>query len=160
MKKFFELFILLSLCCFLILGCSSNWTKKIGGYAQTDDIKTMFETHEYVLDYNYFYTGDVKSPDAIVGIKRDYDLVKRSGWGYVTHWQKFDPHGEKLKELVEAMKTRGRPYGYIINTSDEDQVGVMYTYKWGARYTPFIQFKAGNRLEVTPYQYNIPWAPS
>ena len=160
MRKFLELFILLSLCCLLILSCSSNWTKNFGSYAENDDIRTMFETHGYVSDYNYFYTGYIKSPEAIVGIKKDYDLVKVSGWANVTNWQKFEPGGEKLKELVGAMRNPGRPYGYIINVPSGDQVGVMYTKKWGKWYTPVIRMKDGNLLEVTPHKYNSTWAPS
>jgi hypothetical protein len=160
MKKFLKLLILLSLSCLLILSCSSNWTKNCGTYAENDDIKILFETHEYVSDYNYFYTGYIKSPEAIVGIERDFDLVKNSGWGIVTNWQKFDPSGEKLKELVEAMRNPGRPYGYMINAPDGEQVGVMYTKKWGNFYTPEIRFKSGNQLEVTPHKYNSTFAPS
>ena len=160
MKKLLELFILLSLSCLLILGCSSNWTKNYGTYAVNDDIRTMFEAHEYVSDYNYYYTGYIKSPEAIVGLKRDLDLVKNSGWGIVTDWQKVDPNSEKLKELVEAMRNPGRPYGYIINAPGGDQVGVMYTKKWGNFYTPEIRFKHGKQLEVTPHKYNSTFAPS
>ena len=120
----------------------------------------MFETHEHVSDYNYFYTGYIKSPEAIVGIMKDYDLVKVSGWANVTNWQKFEPGGEKLKGLVEAMRNPGQPYGFIINAPGGDQVGVMYTKKWGTRYTPVIRLTDGNQLEITPHKYNSTFAPS
>ena len=160
MKKCFALFFPLSLSCLLILSCSSNWTKTLGSYEQESEIRTMFETHDYISDYNYFYTGYVKSPEAIVGIHQDYDLVKVSGWPNVTNWQKFEPDGGKLKELVEAMRNAGRPYGYNISVPGGDQVGVMYTYDWGRWYTPFIRLKEGNQLEVAPHKYNSTFAPS
>ena len=160
MKKSFESIILILLGSLLIVGCASNWTKDLGTYDENDDIKTMFETYEFVSDYNYFYTGYIKSPEAIVGIKKDYDLVKKSGWGQVTNWQKFDPRSQKLKEIVEAMKNPGRPYGYKINAPDGGQIGVLYTKKWGKFYTPEIRFKDSNQLEVTPHKYNSTFAPS
>ena len=64
----------------------------------------MFENYEYVSNYNYFYTSYGNGPEAIVGIKKDYELVKDSGRINVTNWQQFEPDSEKLKELVDAMK--------------------------------------------------------
>jgi len=119
----------------------------------------MFETYEYVSNYNYFYTRYVNDPEAIVGIKKDYKLVKVSGWVSVTNWQQFEPGGEKLKELVEAMRNPGQPYGYIINVPAGDQVGVMYTKKWGSPYIPEIRLKDGNLIAVTPHKYNSTFAP-
>ena len=71
MKRFLILFFLLSAFSLFMLSCASNWTKKNGSFARDDDIKTMFETHEYVSDYNYFYTDSAywDYPEAIVGIK-------------------------------------------------------------------------------------------
>ncbi len=132
MKRFLILFFLLSTFCLLMLSCASNWTKNNGSFAQDDDIKTMFETYEYVSEYNYFYTVPVKAafknrPEAIVGIKKDYELVKVSGWVNVTNWQQFEPGGEKLKEFVKAnMTSQGnfRPVG-----ADYSMTGVIEV--WG-----------------------------
>jgi hypothetical protein len=122
----------------------------------------MLETYEYVPGYNYFYTGYANDPEAIVGIKKDYELVKVSGWANVTNWQPFEPAGEKLNELVGAMRIPGRlrPYGYIINEPGGDQIGVMYTTRWGTRYSTEIRLKDGNLLVVTPHKYNSTWAPA
>jgi hypothetical protein len=142
-----------------MLSCASNRTKNIGNSAQDDDIKTMFETYEYVSNYNYFYTGKANDPEAIVGIKKDYELVKVSGRVNVTNWQQFEPGGEKLKELVEAMRIpeRRQPYGYIINAPGGDQVGVMYTTNLGSQYKSEIRLKDGTLLAVTPHNDNSPW---
>ena len=74
----------------------------------------MFEANEYVSEYNYFYTtyqgGYI---EAIVGIDKDYDLVKVSGWSRTTDWQKIEPGSQKLKEKVEAMYNPSK-YGYIL----------------------------------------------
>ena len=162
MKRFLILFFLLSAFCLLMLSCASNWTKNNGGFAQDDDIKTMFETHEGVPDYNYFYTFSLKfsnRPEAIVGIKKDYELVKISGWINVTNWQQFESGGEKLKELVEAMYNP-TSYGYIIYAPGGDQIGVMYSQKWPPVWVPEVRLKNGNQLEVTPHKYNSTWAPA
>jgi len=121
----------------------------------------MFETHEYVSDYNYFYTVSAYDnyPEAIVGIKKDYELVKVSGWVSVTNWQQFESGGEKLKELVVAMYNP-TSYGYIIYApGGGDQIGVMYSQKWGGPYIPEIRFKDGIQLEITPHKYNSTFAP-
>ncbi len=148
------------LSCLLIQGCASNWTKTYGSFELDPEIRAMFETHDYVSDYNYYYTGYIKSPEAIVGISKEYNLVKKSGWGFVTDWQKFQPRGEKLIDLVEAMRNPGRPFGYNLYAPGGEQIGVLYTSKWGTNYSPEIRLKAGNRLEVTPHKYKSTWAPS
>jgi hypothetical protein len=161
MKRFLILFFLLSAFSLFMLSCASNWTKKNGSFVRDDDIKTMFETHEYVSDYNYFYTDSAywDYPEAIVGIKKDYGLVKVSGWVSATNWQQFEPGSEKLKELVEAIYTR-TSYGYIIYApGGGDQIGVMYSQKWVGPYIPEIRFKDGDLIAVTPHKYNSTFAP-
>ena len=104
MKRRLIVFFLLSLFPLFEMSCASNYTKKYGGAVQDGDIKAMFDNYEYISNYNYFYTGYGNGPEAIVGIKKDYELVKVSGRGNVTNWQQFETGGEKLKELVEAIK--------------------------------------------------------
>jgi hypothetical protein len=158
MKTILEISFLLSLFSLFMLSCASNWTKNNGSSVQDDDIKTMFETYEYVSNYNYFYTGYGNDPEAIVGIKKDYELVKVSGRVNVTNWQQFEPGEEKLKELVEAMNMpgRGTPYGSIINAPGGDQVGVMYTTSWESSYSE-IRLKDGNLIAVIPHHDNSPY---
>jgi hypothetical protein len=159
MKRFLILFFLSSAFCLFMLSCASNWTKNYGSSVQDADIKAMFETYEYVSkNYNYFYTGYGNDPQAIVGIKKDYELVKVSGRVNVTNWQQFEPDSKKLKEKVEAMHNPST-YGYIIYGPGGNQVGVMYTARWESSYTE-IRLKDGNQLEVTPHNDNSNWAPS
>jgi hypothetical protein len=152
MKRFLILFFLLSAFCLLMLSCASNWTKKYGNSVQDADVKAMFENHEYVSSYNYFYTGYGNGPEAILGILKNYELVKVSGRVNVTNWQQLEPSGEKLKELVEAMNMLGRgiPYGSIINAPGGDQVGVMYATTLPNSHT-VIRLKDGNLMTVTPH---------
>jgi hypothetical protein len=159
MKRFLILFFLLSAFCLLMLSCASNWPKNFGNYTQDEEIKTMFEAHETVSEYNYFYTTYQGFTEAIVGIDKELNLVRASGWARTTDWQKIEPGSKKLKEIVEAMHNPTK-YGFIIYGPGGDQVGVMYTGKWGTRYTPEIRLKNGNQLEVTPHKYNSTWAPS
>jgi len=160
MKRIFEISFLLWLFSLFMLSCASNWTKNNGSSVQDDDIKAMFETYEYVSNYNYFYTGYENDPEAVVGIKEDYELVKVSGRVNVTNWQQFEPGGEKLKELVEAMNMpgRGTPYGSIINAPGGDRIGVMYATKGKSSYTD-IRLMDGNLIAVTPHNDNSNWAP-
>jgi hypothetical protein len=152
MKRFLILFFLLSAFCLLMLSCASNWTKKYGSSVQDADVKAKFENYEYVSSYNYFYTGYGNGPEAILGILKNYELVKVSGRVNVTNWQQLEPSGEKLKELVEAMNMPGRgiPYGSIINAPGGDQVGVMYATTLPNSHT-VIRLKDGNLMTVTPH---------
>ncbi len=159
MKRILEISFLLSLFSLFLVSCASNWPKNFGSYTQDEEIKTMFEAHEYVSEYNYFYTTYQGAPEAIVGIDKNYDLVKVSGWARTTDWQEIEPGSKKLEEIVEAMYNP-TTYGYIIYGPDGNQVGIMYTGKWGTRYTPEIRLNNGNQLEVTPHIYNSTWAPS
>jgi hypothetical protein len=158
MKKLLIIFFLLSFFSLFMLSCASNYTKKYGGAVQDADVKAIFENYEYDSNYNYFYTGGANDPEAILGIQKKYELVKVSGRINVTNWQQFEPGGEKLKELVEAIKAmriperRGPIYGYIIIAPGGDQAGVMYTPSrgWGLTYTD-IRLNDGNLIAVTPH---------
>ena len=164
MKRLVLQFFLLSLISLFMLSCASSWTKNNGSSVQDDNIKAMFKNYEYISNYNYFYTGYGNGPEAIVGIRKDYELVKVSGRVNVTNWQQFEPGGEKLKELVEAIKADRYPepnspiYGYIISASGEDQVGVLYRIGLPGTATQ-IRFKDGNQIAVTPHNDDSHWAP-
>ena len=159
MRRYFMPIFLLSLISLFMLSCASNWPKDFGSYEQDEEIEAMFETHEYVSEYNYFYTNYKGSPEAIIGIDKDYDLVKVSGWARTTDWQEIEPGSENLKEIVEAMY-KPTKYGYIIYGPDGNQVGILYTANWGTRYKTEIRVKNGKQLEVTPHKYDSTWAPS
>jgi hypothetical protein len=161
MKKFLILFFLLSLIFLFMLSCA----KTIGNKVKDEDIKALFERYEYVSNYNYFYTGYGDGPVAIVGINKDYELVKVSGRGNVTNWQQFEAGGEKLKELVDAIKAYRGPdrigltYGYIISTSGGDQLGVLYLTRLSNGGGIQIQLREGNRIAVSPHSYRGGGAP-
>ena len=159
MKNSFAVLLLLTSVFLFIPGHASNWTKNNGSCEQDKAVKAMFETYDYVSDYNYFFSGFASSPEAILGIQRDFKLIKVSGWANKTSWQQFETGSAKLRELVGAMG-RQQPYGYIIKDPAGDQIGVLYTSRWGTRYINEVRLMDGNRLAVTPHKYNSTWAPS
>ncbi len=151
-KRLLILFVILSLFSFFMLSCASSRTKNNGSVATDDDIKAMFESHAYDLKYNYFSTFGRwdRSPAAIVGINKDYVLVKESSYPRdFTNWQQFEPGSEKLKELVEAMD-KPTSYGFIIYApGGADQIGIMYSKKWAID-MPEIRFNDANLIVVKP----------
>ena len=159
MKKSLSLLLLPTLVCLLNWSCASNWTKNNGSSEQDDTVKTMFETYEYVSDYNYFFSGYASSPEAILGIQREFELIKVSGWANKTSWQQFEADGARVEELVKAMR-RQLPFGYIIKAPDGNKIGVLYTSRWGTRYKTEVRLMDGNQLAVTPHKYDSTWAPS
>jgi hypothetical protein len=155
MKRLLILFFLLSFFSFFMLSCASN--RPVGIPMQDADIKAMFENYEYISDYNYFYTGYGNGPEAIVGIKKDYKLVKVSGRINITNWQQFEPDSEKMKELVDAIKAnrssegpyRRPPWGGIIYGPGRDQVAVLYVTGMPGGKTSW--FKDENQIVVIPH---------
>ena len=161
MKRILEISFLLSIFSLFMLSCASNSTKNNGSVASDDDVRAMFENHEFVSEYNYFYTVEwrTKYPMAIVGINKDYELVKDSSGLHWTGWLQFEPGSEKLKELVELISAESygivTSYGFIIYApGGEDQIGIMYTRKAGAD-MPEIQFKDGNLIAVKPVTFDL-----
>ena len=155
MKRPLTLFSLLSLISLFMLSCASNRT--VGNTLQDADIKAMFENYEYNSDYNYFYTGYGNGPEAIVGLKKDYELVKVSGRSNITNWQQFEPDSEKMKELVDTIKANrsfeGRylspPWGGIIYGPGRDQVAVLYATGMAGGKSSW--FKDENQVVVIPH---------
>ena len=165
MKRLAILFFLLSYFSLFMLNCASSWTNTVGNKEQDEDSKALFEKYENVSNYSYFYTGYGDGPVAIVGINKDYELVKVSGRGNVTNWQQFEAGGEKLKELVDAIKAYRGPdrigltSGYIFSTPGGDQVGVMYYTRLSNGGGILIQLREGNRIAVSPHSYRGGGAP-
>jgi hypothetical protein len=154
MKRLLILFFLLSFFSLFMLNCASNRT--VGNTLQDADTKAKFENYEYISNNNYFYTGYGNGPEAIVGIKKDYELVKVSGRINITNWQQFEPDSEKLKELVDAIRIsesryRRPPWGGIIYGPGRDQVAVLYVTGLPSSYKQ-SWFKEGNQIVVTPHQ--------
>jgi hypothetical protein len=159
MKNSFAVLLLLTSVFLFSPGCASNWTKNNGSSEQDDAVKTLFETCKFVSDYKYFFDGYASSPEAILGIQRDFELIKVSGWANKSNWHQFETDGAKLKELVEAMR-RQRQYGYVIKAPAGNQIGVLYTSRRGTRYKTEVRLMGGNQLAVTPHKYDSTWAPS
>jgi len=155
MKRFLEIGFLLSLFCLFMLSCASN--RSVGNTLQDADIKAMFENYEHISDYNYFYTGYGNGPEAIVGIDKDYELVKVSGRSNITNWQQFEPDSEKMKELVDAIKVNrssegpylNPPWGGIIYGPGRDQAAVLYVTGMPSGKSSW--FKDDNKIVVTPH---------
>ena len=144
-----------------MLSCASNGIKNNGSVATDNDIRAMFETYEYDSTYNYFYSLGRwdRSPKAIVGINKDYVLVKESYPSDFPNWQQFEPGSGKLKELVDAMDKPTSHYyssvGFIIYAPGEgDQIGIMYSASRFGSNKPEIRFKDGNQI-VVPSTFNL-----
>ena len=138
-----------------MLSCASS-NRTVGNTLQDADIKAMFENCEYISDYSYFYTGYGNGPEAIVGVDKDYVLVKVSGRINITNWNPFEPDSEKLKELVNAIRIsesryRRPPWGGVIYGPGRGQVAVLYVSGLPSSYKQ-SWFKEGNQIVVTPHQ--------
>lgn len=99
MKRISEISFLLSLVSLFIMSCASNTTKNNGIVATDDDIKAMFENYEYDLKYNYsFILGRWdRSPKAILGIDKDYALVREPK----IHMGTIGPTGNNLSQVAK-----------------------------------------------------------
>ena len=139
-----------------MLSCASigkNW----GSSVKDANIRVKFERYEYVADYNNFYKGLLSSPEAILGIQREFELVRDSGWGgSKTNWQQFKPEGTKFKKVNEAMINpgRSRPFDFSINPPTGEEIGVVYTRSQGSGWSEEIYLLDENHLSVKPSIYS------
>lgn len=137
-----------------------SYFSSLGSIEKDSAVAQKFKNYQYSPNYNYFYTGYVKSPEAIVGIRKGYDLVKAAGWANVTNWQSFEPSDSGIfSELVNGMGKGWSYYGAYIKVPSGEQIGIMYTNRWGSWYSPHIRLLENNRLEVVPHKYTSTFAP-
>jgi hypothetical protein len=95
-----------------------------GGLRLSNDVNKIFESHQVLDDYNYYYSGSDNRPAAILGVHKDYTL--RSNL-----WKSVEMTSEQLKLWVNMMTDhRGtdiRIYGSRVISPDGKDIGIWYS---------------------------------
>ena len=137
-------------------GCSStdnSYSQSLGSSEKNQEVSRLFETSQYIPDYNYYYAGFMKDPEAIAGIHSDFQIEIICGRGSRSvHWHEFDTTPQNLEILVKGIELKGKPYGADILNNIGKQVGILYTFEQ-FEYRPFVRKLNDNSICVVPQYY-------
>ena len=117
-----DLIILLVLTLFtltLFTGCAANY----GNYRVSRNVAHMFEGLKVPNDYNYYYAGSEKDPDALMGLSRDYTLNNDL-------WTETKMDSKQLKKWIDEINLVGYPVsvqGYLILDPSGKTIGIYYS---------------------------------
>jgi len=130
----------------LFTGCATSPEARgnFGSLKLSREVSQIFETYQVLPEYNYYLTGSVTRPNAIMGIDRNYTLVTRL-------WKEAaDLNSEQLKRWVDQIlgfRPPVRTYGaYILGPSGE-QVGIWYSPYPDAP----VAVQPDKRIEIIPH---------
>jgi hypothetical protein len=107
-------------------------------------VSQIFQSHQVLPEYRYYFHGSATKPNVIMGIDRNYTLVTRL-WKEVP-----DLTPEQLKRWIDqilAFLPPVRTYGaYILGPSGE-QVGIWYSPYPDAP----VRVQPDKRVEIIPH---------
>ena len=111
----------------LVAGCSVH-SGKHGVLQLRGKIDDIFESHQVMDNYNYYYSGRDARPDAILGVNKKYSLRSRL-------WKPVDLTSEQLRLWVDMMTDhRGysvRTYGAEVLGPGGEHIGIWYSpWSW------------------------------
>lgn len=145
--NFLFIFLILSI---LLTSCATvtKTDNSLGKIKESNDVTSSYKSYAINPDYNYFYYGSELQPDAIMGIKKDYDVQSK-------FWKQIRLTKEQLEYWViwgerqnsgESFSRRYSGYqGAYILDPDGKSIGDWYSKKdMGIFYFP------GNRVMI-PY---------
>ena len=129
------------ICLSLFFFLSSCATQNIGKLQPSADITKIFEDHQILSDYIYYYSGLQGVPDAIIGIHSDYSLR-------TDQWQQADLNSLTLKKWMFRMQTVQllRPQGAWILDPDGNRVGIWFA----AMRQTSVRLQQNNRVVIVP----------
>jgi len=109
----------------LCMGCAGTFFKNYGGLTPDTYATKAFETYQINPNYNYYISGSVVYPNALMGLEKtctlDSDL-----------WKKIEPTPQEFRELVQNMQTKAlsfRQYqhGFAILDESGKRIGIWYS---------------------------------
>jgi hypothetical protein len=129
------------LCLSLFLFLSSCATHNIGKLQASAEITKIFEDHQILPDYFYYYSGLQGVPDAIIGIQANFSLR-------LDQWRKVDLTSLTLKTWISRMQAVQliRPQGAWILDSEGNRVGIWFS---GLQQTA-VRLQQNNRVVIVP----------
>ena len=133
-------FFLISALAVALVGCAATGNR---GTLQSDlELNRMILAYEIVPDHNYYFSGKVDRPNAILGIHKSYQLVSQL-------WTPAQISSAQLAKWIQAIgpeKYQG-PTGYhaaYILDPEGKKVGIWYSIMQ----TTTVEFLEGNKIKV------------
>ena len=129
----------------LLAGCASNHQARgnFGILKLSREVSRIFESYKVLPEYNYYLSGSVTKPRAIMGIDRNYTLATGL-------WKEAaDLTPEQLKKWVDQILgflPPTRTFGAYILDPNGQQVGIWYS----PRNDSSVTVQPDNRIEIIP----------
>jgi hypothetical protein len=125
----------------IFVGCG----EKYGIIHSSLKVSQMFETHEVLDDYKYYFSGSNDKPRGIIGIHKNYTLDS-------SLWKPVDLTSQQLKSWMDNISNYNRTtfsnYGAFILDPSGKQIGVWYS-KLKSKDEGTIKMKDDNHIMVT-----------
>lgn len=124
----------------LLANCATSGT--FGSLERNQELNQKILNYEVLPDYKYYSSGGYDSPNAILGIHKDYQLVSDL-WAPA---QISSAQMEKWIQAIDPESYRG-PVGYFaayILDPDGKKVGIWYSIQ----NTTTVKFLEGKKIEV------------
>jgi hypothetical protein len=87
------------------LACAGPLFKNYGRIDPSHETTLTLENHSVIPAFRYYVSGPDLTPNALMGLHRDYRLDP------ATLWKEVEMSPEKMKALVENMRSRAFDYG-------------------------------------------------
>ena len=125
----------------LLFFLSSCATQNSGKLQASTEITKIFEDHQILSVYVYYYSGLQGIPDAIIGIHSNYSLR-------TDQWRQVDLTAQTLKTWISRMQAVQlvRPQGAWILNHEGNRVGIWFS---GMRQTA-VRLQQNNRVVIIP----------
>jgi hypothetical protein len=117
---------LLMVLCLALTACTGSFFRNYGRINSSRPVTEAFERHEVNPDLRYYTSGSDLYPNALMGLRREYRLDPE------TLWKEVEMTPERMKEIVEHMKTAAADlmqfqYGFDIRDNGGRPIGVWYS---------------------------------
>lgn len=119
-------FYLLLAVCLSTMACTGQFFRNYGRINPSSETTRTFESYHVNTEFHYYISGSDLYPNALMGLHRDYRLDPE------TLWKEVAMTPERMKEIVEHMKTKAAEYGQFqhgFEMSDDKgrPIGVWYS---------------------------------
>lgn len=131
----------------LVSGCAGN--RSYGRFTPSRAVEKEFKSFDISTDYNYYYNGRARMPDAIIGIRKNYVMESK-------FWHPVALDSEKMAVWWETLRHEwfngmGAPLDFVptsgwelVSPSGRD-AGILFS-----KYSRVVaEFSAGNSITVS-----------
>ena len=126
----------------VLAGCVTSGNH--GSLKRSRDIDNVFLAYEVLPDHRYYTSGGYDSPNAILAIHQDYELVTDLWWSIP------NVNSAQIRKWIDTISpeenytgTKGY-FGAYIHSPEGERVGVWYSIQSST----VIKFYAENKVEV------------